>query len=401
MRVPEVLITGDQQLLKQINRMALVRQICAKPALSRADLADTLGLTKSTVSLLVRELMDEGWLTEHELVTTGSLGRRPTPLHINPQRLVLLGAEVGVGNTRVVATSLTGQVLASIVVDYAGAVDPQLCLQAVAKAFSKIAKLEPISDREICGLGVGLPGGVDEAQGVLHFAPNLGWRNVNVAGQLRKYLKGTRLENTPLFIQNEADAAALAEFEFTDQVSTDPLVYVSIGYGVGAGVVVNDRLLTGYRGFAGEIGHTILQANGPACSCGRLGCAEAFIGLKALLREAGCGPNAKQMLTLVELRTRVKAREPAAVQSAEKAGRYLGVLLQNLWVAFDPMRIVLGGAALELGDAFLQPALQTLGGYASAAQLTPPVVTISRFGENAVAVGAAALVRYRITRPFA
>lgn len=400
MWVYEVLITGDQQLLKQINRMALVRQLCAKPALSRADLAETLGLTKSTVSLLVRELMDEGWLMERELVTTGSLGRRPTPLHINPQRLVLLGADVGVDNTRVVAASLTGQILASIVVDYADALDPQLCLQAVAKAFSKIAKLEPISGREICGLGVGLPGGVDEAQGVLRFAPNLGWRNVNVAGQLRKYLKGTRLENTPLFIQNEADAAALAEFEFTDQVGADPLVYVSIGHGVGAGVVVNDRLLTGCRGFAGEIGHTILQADGPACSCGRLGCAEVFIGLKALLREASGGPPAKQMLTAFELRQRVKAREPAAVQSAEKAGRYLGVLLQNLWVAFDPMRIVLGGAALKLGDAFLQPALQTLNAYASAAQLTAPTVTISRFGENAVAVGAAALVRYRITRPF-
>jgi predicted NBD/HSP70 family sugar kinase len=392
-------ITGDQQLLKEINRMALVCHLCSHPGLSRADLAEALGLTKSTVSLLVRELVEQGWIVEREMVVTGSLGRRPTPLHINPERLVLLGADVGIDNIRVVATSLTGRIIASTIIEYGNTSDPRACIAALAQGFIRVSKLVGNDSREVAGIGVGLPGGVDEVAGVLHFAPNLGWRNLEVSSLLTQFLQGTELEGLPLFLQNEADVAALGEFEFADQMGSDPLVYVSISHGVGAGVIVNDRLLTGRRGFAGEVGHTILELNGPLCSCGRRGCAEALIGFKALMRESQTKPSNDASAGLREMRARVVQRDSIAVDVAEKAGRYLGVLLQNLWVAYDPVRIVLGGTALELGDAFLQPAMQTLKNYATAAQLIPPVVQISRFGENAVAVGASALVRYRLTRP--
>jgi predicted NBD/HSP70 family sugar kinase len=392
-------ITGDQQLLKEINRMALVCHLCSHPGLSRADLAEALGLTKSTVSILVRELVEQGWIVEREMVVTGSLGRRPTPLHINPERLVLLGADVGVDNIRVVATSLTGRIIASTVIEYVNIADPQGCIASLAEGFIQVSQLVGNDSREVAGIGVGLPGGVDEVSGVLHFAPNLGWRNLEVSALLTKFLQGTELEGLPLFLQNEADVAALGEFEFADQMGSDPLVYLSISHGVGAGVIVNDRLLTGRRGFAGEVGHTILELNGPLCSCGRHGCAEALIGFKALARESQTKTTNDPNAGLREMRARVVQGDAIAVEVTEKAGRYLGVLLQNLWVAYDPVHIVLGGAALELGDAFLQTAMQTLKNYATAAQLTPPIVQISRFGENAVAVGAAALVRYRLTRP--
>src|SRR6516164_2785585 len=108
-------ITGDQSLLKQINRMALVRVIQRSPALSRADLSKETGLTKSTVSLLVQELIDEGWLAEREAQVTGALGRRPTPLYIDGERLALIGAELGVDSLSVVAVSLAGELLDSVV----------------------------------------------------------------------------------------------------------------------------------------------------------------------------------------------------------------------------------------------------------------------------------------------
>lgn len=392
-------ITGDQQLLKKINQMALVCHLCSHPGLSRADLAQALGLTKSTVSILVKELVDQGWVVERELMVTGSLGRRPTPLFISPQRLVLLGADVGVENIRIVATTLTGDVIAQTVIDYVNAVDATSCMVALAEGFVRMGHTIASGEREIAGLGVGLAGGVDEAAGALHFAPNLGWRNVKVAALLKQHLQGTALEKLPLFIQNEADVAAVGELEFADHMGSDPLVYVSVSYGVGAGVVVNDRLLTGCNGFAGEIGHTILQLDGPVCSCGRRGCAEALIGFKSLLGSQADLHAPSSLAQLHTMRTRVAQCDAQAVASAGQAGRYLGVLLQNLWVAYDPMRIVLGGAALDLGPAFLQPALQTFQSYAAAAQMPAPVIDISRFGDNAVAVGAAALVRYRLTRP--
>ncbi|UXH80720.1 ROK family transcriptional regulator [Roseateles amylovorans] len=388
---------GSQQLLKVINRMALVRHLCVHPGLSRADLAAEVGLTKSTISLLVRELIAEGWLIESIVVPTGDLGRRPTPLFINPERLLLLGAEVGIESVRVVATSLTGEIRARAVAHYGASRSAKSSIGVLASLLLKVRGQLEASHR-IIGIGVGLPGGVDENLGVLHFAPNLGWRDLPVGAWLADKLQDTPLADTPLYLQNEADVAALGEMEFNAAAKpVDPLLYVSINQGVGAGVIVGDRLLTGHRGFAGEVGHMVLQIDGPRCSCGRRGCAEALIGMRAMLRPdeaAEPGPH-----SLAEVRARLVDGDPGTLLSVAAAGRYLGVLLQNLATAYDPAAIVLGGAVVELGEDFLQPALTTLNDYAQAANLAPPVVRTSRFGADAVAAGAAALARYRVTRP--
>ncbi|CAM4024175.1 ROK family transcriptional regulator [Roseateles saccharophilus] len=387
--------TGSQQLLKDINRMALVRHLCAKPGQSRADLATAVGLTKSTVSALVRDLVAEGWLEEREVVATGDLGRRPTPLFIDPARLLLLGAEVDIDSARVVATSLTGEVKAHAVASHGPGKSAKASIASLATALLKLRRQFDATQHRIIGIGVGLPGGVDEAEGFLHFAPNLGWSEVPVGALLREKFAGTALADVPLFVQNEADVAALGELEFNPSPLTDPLLYVSINQGVGAGVIVGCRLLTGHRGFAGEVGHIVLQLGGPQCSCGRSGCAEALIGPRAMLRSLP----GSETEGLNEIRARLAAGHAGQTAAVRQAGEYLGVLLNNLAAAYDPACIVVGGAAVELGDAFLQPALQTLAGYAAAARLAPPTVRVSSFGSDAVAIGAAALARYRLTRP--
>ncbi|OON62718.1 hypothetical protein B0920_04560 [Massilia sp. KIM] len=392
-------VTGDHQLLKQLNRMALVRQVSTQPGLSRASLAEVLGLTKSTVSMLVRELMDEGWLVERDLIATGDVGRRATPLHLDPGRLALLGAEIGVDEVRVVATNLLGEVLDMRVLPYDESRDPAHCIELAAAGLLRLARRLGSGAggggaRRVLGIGVGLHGGVDEMLGVLRYAPHLGWRNVDVDEQLRAHFAGTALEGLPLYMQNEANVAALAEFEFTGQSGTDPLVYLSIGYGVGAGVIVGDNLLTGLNGFAGEVGHAILQENGPVCSCGRRGCADALIGLASLP-----GMEKPSRAALERLVEQVAQGQHEACAAVAAAGGQLGVLLNNLWVAFDPMAIVIGGPALRLGDALVEPACRVLAAYADAAMLSAPELRTSRFGADAVAIGAAALARHRLTRP--
>jgi predicted NBD/HSP70 family sugar kinase len=392
-------VTGDAQLLKQLNRMALVRQVGTRPGLSRASLADVLGLTKSTVSMLVRDLMDEGWLSESELIATGEVGRRATPLHLDPDRLALLGADIGVDEARVVATNLLGEVLDSSIVSYDDTGAPASCIRLVADGLVRMARRlgrqsRAAGARRLLGIGVGLHGGVDETQGVLRYAPHLGWRNVDVDSQLRAHFAGTPLEGLPLHMQNEANVAALAEFEFSGQPGTDPLVYLSMGYGVGAGVIVGDNLLTGLNGFAGEVGHAILQADGPLCSCGRRGCADALIGLGSLL-----GAEKPSHTALERLFGKVAQGHPQTCAAVTVAGGQLGILLNNLWAAFDPMAIVIGGPALRLGDTLIEPARRVLAGYADAAMLTAPEIRTSRFGADVVAVGGAALARHRLTRP--
>ncbi len=344
--------------------------------------------------MLVRELLEEGWLGEREIVATGDVGRRPTPLFVDPGRLMLLGAEVDIESARVVATSLTGEVRATVVANYGSSKSAKACIGALAAAMLKVHAQLDSSRQRVIGMGVGLPGGVDEASGFLHFAPNLGWRDVAIGAMLKQKVDGTALAGVPLFLQNEADVAALGEMEFNPSIASDPLLYLSMNQGVGAGVIFNDWLLTGSRGFAGEVGHMVLQVNGPLCSCGRRGCAEALIGSRSILGTAEEHPH-----PLREIQRLVDERDPATLRAVRKAGGYLGVLLQNLASAYDPGCIVIGGQMADLGDVFLQPALRALNEYAAAANLPPPNVRTSRFGRDAVAVGAAALARYRLTRP--
>jgi predicted NBD/HSP70 family sugar kinase len=387
-------MTGDQQLLKRINRMALVRCVRSLPAPSRSDLATHTGLTKSTISLLAQELIDEGWLCERGRAITGSLGRRPTPLALDDSRLALIGVELGVGTLTVVTTSLTGQLLHNAS-EALPDLTPQAVCALIVQRMAEAAADVQASHRRLLGFGLGVPGAVDERSGVVRVAPNLGWREVPMRRLLSAGLRDAGFGQVPLHVQNEADVAALGEFEFSPPPVPEPLIYLSLDVGVGAGIVLNDRLFTGAQGLAGEVGHTLLERDGPACSCGRHGCAEAFIGLRAMALRAGIAEAGVE-----PLRQALARADSAAAEAVQRAGDCLGVLLQNLWMNFNPARFVLGGPTCELGEVFLGAAQRSLARFAAEAGLAAPPVVACRFGREAVAVGAAALVLHQAVRPF-
>ncbi|MEO8021803.1 ROK family protein [Polaromonas sp.] len=362
--------TGDQQLVKRINRSVLLRLLRNQPGRSRAQLASHSGLTKSTVSLLVRELIDEGWLSETSLAAASGVGRPSTPLQIDTRSRGLIGVEVAVDTLRVVSVSLLGQVLWSMEEPLRGTRPQDVCSQIAELTVQAHAQLVS-RGMQLSGVGVGVPGAFDEATGVLRFAPNLGWRNVDFVPQITRALAHAGLPPVPVHVQNEADTAALSEYEFSEGENRDSLIFVTCDVGVGAGIVLNDRLFTGMQGMAGEIGHSTLQIDGPQCSCGRRGCAETFIGSGAL----------------------------GQLADARRAGRYLGVLLQNLWTTFDPSVLVVGGASCHRFPDMVQVAQETLQTYATYAGMATPVVRVARYGLLASAVGAAALVLHQYLRP--
>lgn len=362
--------TGDLQLVKRINRSVLLRLLRRRSGLSRAQLAQESGLTKSTVSLLVRELIDEGWITETGVTTAQGLGRPSTPLQLDGQRRAMIGVEIAVESLRVVGVSLTGQVLCAA--DEALAErDPVAVCRQVARLVLRVHAELAARPVLVSGIGIGLPGAFDEASGTVRFAPNLGWRNVSFLPLITHALAEAGCPPVAVHVQNEADTAALSEYEFSDGDRPDSLIFVTCGVGVGAGIVLNDRLFTGLQGMAGEIGHSILQIDGPPCSCGRRGCAEAFFGARALDR----------------------LREPA------QGGVFLGVVLQNLWTTFNPGALVVGGPSCETHPGIVSVAAQTLTDYAASAGVAAPTVRPARYGLLASAVGAAALVLHHELRP--
>ncbi len=368
--------TGDQQLVKRINRSVLLRLLRKQDGLSRAQLAKESGLTKSTVSLLVQGLQQDGWLIEGDAASEKRLGRPSTPLHIDTTRKGLIGVEVAVDTLRVVGVSLTGEALCAIDEPLVDTSPRATCKQA-AKLVKRISADLAGRGLQLHGLGVGLPGAFDEATGILTFAPNLGWRNVDFVPLMTSALAKAGVPAVPVHVQNEADTAALSEYEFTNHeldngAANDSLIFVTCGVGVGAGIVLNDRLFTGVQGMAGEIGHSILQLGGTLCSCGRRGCAETFFGERVL----------------------GKLKNPA------EGGQYLGLVLHNLWTTFNPGAIVVGGSSCARYPAIVEVAQKTLEGYAKSAAIAPaPKVRTASYGLLASAVGAAALVLHHELRP--
>ena len=392
-------VTGDQQLVKAINRKVLLRLLRDEPGCSRAALAERSGLTKSTVSLLVKEMIEEGWLAEDDVAVTGSLGRRPTPLRLDGRGFALIGADLGTDAIRIVRVSLQGRVLESCDVPLRDRTPEAACHQLVELVTAQSAKVR-LGGARVLGIGVGLPGPVDSRTGILEFAPNIGWRHIEVSQRLAVELTAAGLGDIPVYVQNEADLAAVGEAEFGDRPVEDPLVYVSCGVGVGAGILLNGSLFIGASGAAGEFGHTTLHIDGLRCSCGRLGCAEAYVGLKAVARAAGFLRDGEidRVGLVAEL---VHPRKAKARRAFAAAGDALGVLLQNAWTTFDPKAIVLGGEAVTIGGAhFLDAAYARLARFATDAGLPAPAVRVVKYGDFATAVGGAAFALHALLRPY-
>ena len=367
---------GDQQLVKRINRSVLLRLLRIQPNQSRAQLAISSGLTKSTVSILVRELIDDGWLTEAGTFTeiqTHSLrasGRPSTPLRINGKSRGLIGVEIAVEALRVVVLSLVGDVLWSIEEALVER-DPTAVCQQTAKLVARAHARMRSKNIRTSGLGIGVPGIFEQATGRVEIAPNLGWRNLDFMPIIIAALAQAGLPSMPVYVRNEADTASLSEYEFPDREEIHSLIFVNCATGVGAGIVINDRLYSGVNGMAGEIGHSILEADGLKCSCGRRGCVETLLGARAL----------------------------AGFDNPERGGQYLGLVLHNLWITFNPELIVVGGYSCHKYPNIVEVARNTLAAFARSAHMNVPAVRGARYGLLASAVGAAALTMHQYLRP--
>ncbi|MBC7646958.1 MAG: ROK family protein [Pseudopedobacter sp.] len=363
-------MAGDQAYLKQLNKSALLKLVRQHPHASRADLSTRCGLTKVTVGTLVAELILEGWLLEGKPTASGS-GRPSTPLELDTTRLTLLGAEIGVDYLNVLACDLMGNVLER---DYQEIepMEPGPALERLGQMLQELSRRGRLTGRPSLGLGVGVPGPVVED--VLKIAPNLGWSEVAVLEGLRPHLRGTALEGLPLFLENEANAAALGESTFGGLLSS--LAYHSLGVGVGCGIVINGQVYQGEGGLAGEIGHTLLVVNGETLE------AESLVGQRALSRKLG----SVELLHMREISLRL---ENGNVQ-VSKMGEALGLLLVNLIHTFSPSRIVLGGPLVSLGNPLLEPAYKILEERTLPGRKT--TVLVGEKGVDACAIGAAARV---------
>lgn len=346
--------------------------------LTRAALAEVTGLTKSTVSKLVGDLVDAGLLAETGPARAGERGRPGVAVVLSGARVASLGLEINVDYLAVRVLDLTGGVrfAARRERDNRGSRPKKVLGELQDLATEALTEAHRLG-LEVAGAVLAVSGPVGD--GVLFSAPNLGWQDVRPADLLRLPV--------PVELDNEANLAALGELWYGD--GERDFLYVSGEIGIGAGLVVNGTLFSGARGLAGELGHVVVAPQGPACRCGGNGCLETFAGQEALLT-AGDAPTLPALLTALE---RGDAR---ALEACAAAGRALGIALTSAVNLLDLDRIVLGGVFTQLYPWLSGPVADVLTTRLGGLRGAPPVLTASRLGGDAATLGAAGRVVHRV-----
>jgi predicted NBD/HSP70 family sugar kinase len=384
--------------IRRNNLEVVLRHLWAVGPDSRAAIAARAGLTRATVSRLVAELIDLGLVTE----TGPPAGRRPgrpgTQLALSGRHMLAIGAEINVDYIAVLAVDLANREIyqrrRAFDAQHAG---PAASLRALAAMCEQcLATVAVPADGQpqpaVAGLGVAIPGLVDEAARVVSCAPNLSWDDVPVLPALGEPLAGRLGVVT---VGNDANRAAVAEYRVGRHAGTPNLVYVTGEVGIGGGMIVHGTPLLGSRGYGGEVGHMTLDPAGPACGCGRRGCWEAYVGLNALLASLGvtpAGPSPKgdapeDKIAAIVARARDGDRRTLAALAG--LGRYLGIGAANIAKILNPEVIILGGYFAALGEWILPPATESFRGGLLAPDATACELATSTLGFMAAARGAA------------
>lgn len=263
---------ANTRSIRSYNTALVLRELHRKGACSRVQLAHITKLSPATVSRIVSELLATGVVYEERLgESTG--GRKPVILRLDHDKLFVVGVQVHRSLVAIAIADLNGTLLHKRVYQ-PWALDPQLLLAEVAHNIQGLLK-EACIDREeqLLGVGVAISGIVDSEHGVMVQSINLGWRNVPIGEILASRL------HLPVFVENDANAGALAEMWFGGARGVGSFLYLLTEAGVGSGLVLNHRLVTGSRGMAGEIGHIPVMPNGHRCRCGQRGCLETYVYL--------------------------------------------------------------------------------------------------------------------------
>ena len=338
---------ATSETARDINRRIVLNLIRTHQPISRADLARHSGLQRSTVSVIAEQLIRDRWIKEGANGHTPR-GRRPQLLHLNKERVGIIGINIRPITTTLALADLDANFLAQD--SLATPSDPK---QFVAELLPRVRKLMRARPELTCeGIGVSLPGRVDLASKQLVFAPNLGWKDFDLKTPLEK---ATRL---PVELENAANSCALSEICFGRRAEgLRNLIVVTVSEGIGCGLILNHQLVQGSTGTAGEFGHATLIQDGLECSCGNRGCWEIYASNSAAIRHytkatAPTRPAKRPTKHLSETEKTISFEhllrladqgDAKAVEALQQMAKYLGMGMAPLVTGLAPDMIVIVG----------------------------------------------------------
>jgi predicted NBD/HSP70 family sugar kinase len=372
---------------------SILRLIWGERAISRADIARLTGLSRSTVSEIVSELLASGLVMEAgEGASSG--GRRPIVLEFQDDACVILGVDMGASHVSVALTDLRGRVLAWEHRGFPVRSDADGARALIANLCAAALKRWGGDPRRLVGIGIAVPCPVDprfQDRLSTHVLP--AWK-----GRAGFEAISARF-GVPIFVDNDANLGAVAERWWGAGRGYDDFTYIKVATGVGAGHMVGGRIARGASGVAGEIGHMAIDLSGDVCDCGNRGCLQTFVGAGSLVERArkllAQYPTSvlhRGDLTIDAIEDAALADDPLAIEVISAAAEYLGIAVASVLNLMNPGAVIIGGGLARLGDRLLVPMRETVLRRTFVSSVAASAILTSVLGPRATAVGAATLV---------
>jgi predicted NBD/HSP70 family sugar kinase len=389
--------TGDKKgegtlgWLRDRNRERVVGALRERGHISQSEIARMTGLSRTTVYTLVTELKDSGVVHEVETGVPDFRGGRPAVLlMLRDSSLAVVGIDFGHSHVGVAVANISHDVLAERRCDLDVSHDAKTALDTAARMVEEVLAEAHVERKSVIGAGIGIPGPLDRARGAAGSATILpGWTGIRIRSDMRERLA------MPVEIENDANLGALAELTWGAGRECSNFAYIKAATGIGAGLVVDGRLLRGASGTAGEIGHTTLDESGALCYCGNRGCLETVASGPAILQLVGQGDDGTLTLErVIELAAEGDVRCRRALSDA---GREIGVAVAGLCNLINPERVIVGGLLSRANDVLLQPLRASIRRHAVQAAAEKVEVVQAVFVERAELLGSLALALHGAT----
>ena len=383
---------ATHQQTKEHNRHLVLSTVFQHECISRAEIARITSLTRTTVSDIIADLIEEGLVSE---VGVGSSlgGKSPILLSLVEDSRYLIGLDLAQNQFRGAIVNLRGKIKTMIAIpanDHEGQ-------EPLTKVYEIVDRLIEASSQPVVGISIGTPGLVNTSEGVVVNAVNLDWENLPLARILQDRY------HLLVYVYNDSQAAAMGEYTYgKDHKSEDNLVVINVGHGIGAGIILNGGLFQGDGGGAGEIGHVVVVPEGGLpCRCGHYGCLETVASVQALVRRFQTCTNqtmntsftqSPREINLDAIEKAFNANDPLAQQLVQDAGRYMGMAIASLVGTLNINRIVLVGEMTRFGKPWLDTIQETMIRMSLSRLAHDARVEIGKLEKNAIILGVSALL---------
>lgn len=396
---------ADGRTIREYNHLLVLNSVRLQGPIARVAISQQTGLSKTTVSSIIDELLADTLVTEGDYVESAPTGgRRAILVNFNADAGIVLGVDVGRTSITLVATNLAGEIKTFHTETFDITADPAACIPIIVASIRIFLAKAALSWDQIVGIGVGMPGTIDFSTHTFMRPPTLeGWDGVDLPSILVNEFR------VPSFIDNDANLGALGEGRYGIGKGNGDFVYVRIGTGIGCGLIRNQQVYRGASGLAGELGHIQIEDGGTLCACGNQGCLERYVDDDAIIGDAIHGHSLRKSplaprvippsplarfdeVDLNDVIHAASAGDLASRAALQAAGRRMGVALSTLINLLNPEAVVLEGEAVHSSPLFLEALTE------SALRGTLPMLWprtplhVGRLGDLAIALGAATLV---------